>query len=633
MTNFAPEKYDDSLIQFTIAEFAQYLDVTTVAVRRMILEDRLPSGFRVCKISARKRKIVKENKKTEYRHASELSPEKILEINKCVDNLDFRRKNGNPNIRKIAKYVNENYTTVYRFLNNQYKSKKESREDKGHSRALSEKEEKRAYELFKTLLLENVQRNVKLTREKVFNNSGIVIPQRLAYKWGRELKALHKQKHYYSLFENQNTPFTIRDLWKEYTGLLSCVVADEWKVDEYGVWYSCKSKGYENIKATAYIVMFQDMKTRKPLRVIMAPHSITTADTKRAAMELVREYGRPQQWIFENSKTWKNAEFLRFIMGLYADKEDLKGCSNIEFMDLDMLKVIEKETDFVIRSGVRHPQSKPVERTFRILKDEFCAYSPAYSPNMKESRKPSRRESHPEICRTYEELRRDLTMFLEHDFLDRERTMFFDRTLSRAHEINKARPKTIREAFDRAYSYFEADKIDSFRLAYLYAEKYKAKFTGGAFTFMYKPLLEKRSLVPIDMDKIYDYMGEELVALIDQYDTYHGWIFTKDGKLLSEAKDLSAFGPQSREQANEIGKLKRQYIKANKDQIKAAEAYKKAKEVKVFQYERVMESPVGNIEDNTDDNSAEYYEETVSPEPDSGINGMDIFNDTSLIEF
>lgn len=370
------------------------------------------------------------------------------------------------------------------------------------------------------------------------------------------------------------------------------------------------------------------MKTRYPLSVLMTPHSTTSADTKRAAMELVRKYGRPKQWIFENAKTWKNENFLQFIMGLYSDDETMQGYSNIEFMNLDDLKIVEKETTYIVRSGVRHPQSKPVERTFRIFKDEYAAYLQSYSPNMKESRKPTMRDAHPGVTRTYDELRRTFTHFLDNEFINRNRTMFHNRMLSSAHPTNKARPKSILEAFNLAYQTFEPNLVKPLKLAYLFADKYRATFSRGDLTFVNKLSMEKMHFVPDDFEVAFKHLDEKLVILIDQYNQSHGWLFTEDGELLCEAKDQRAIAPQSREQSNIIGKAKRKYTAATKAKKKALQEVEQAENIVAFEYERTMEDPAST---SLSDHEAELTEVDSYQEP---IDDYDYgFDDDSLIDY
>ncbi|MBU1096879.1 MAG: hypothetical protein KKB34_10395 [Bacteroidetes bacterium] len=634
----------ESLQEYTLREFAAIQGISCEGVRKMLQRGKIIEGFQVKQISERKRVIVKvDTKSPEYIHPSKLEPELIVELNNLLAEPNYRKPKGEPNVAKIAAALKLHYTTVYRYIKNQYKPEEEARADKGTSRRLNNKELKIAREAFEAIYERGAQKNAKLAIEKVEMNTGIKIPQRLAYKWAKKLKALHDQKHYHPNFVNNKTAHTIRDLWVEYDNLLDCVVADEWKVDEFGVWHRPSEKDYDAVVVTAYIVMFQDMKTRKPLSVLMTPGSVTTYDTKRAAMELVRQYGRPKQWIFENSKTWKNADFLRFILGLYDDELVTVGNNRIEFMDLDELSFIERVNDKIIRSGVRHPQSKPVERTFRIIKDEFCSYSDSYSPNMKESRKPEMNTAHPGVTRSFEDLRYELTMFLENDFVNRERIMFMDRTLALAHQVNKNRPKTIAEAFDRAYATFEPDMVDSYKLSYLYGDKYKGKFNDGTVEFVYKPNLEKLRFVPLDMVTAYEYMDRQLVVLIDQYDIYHGWMYDLDGTLISEAKDMRKFGTQSRQQANEYGKLKRALIKTNKKQIELTERLAAEKGIKTFQWQKSMADPVEAAEDVIVEDSEELiefpdfeFENEIITEPaeeEAQDDDINLFDDSSLVEF
>lgn len=624
---------------YTIQQFAEMQKISERWVQQLIAQDKLPQGYYLFEKTKKERYIIKKKvEDVKYKHANDLSAEEILAINKCLDDEKFYRKNsGDVNVKKVAEKTEQHYWTIYRFLKKSYKRKEANRADKGKSRVLTEKEIETARNSFEVLFLQNAQGNVQLTIEKVEWNNGIKIPQRLAYKWAREFKALHEQHHYYPKFMNNKTAHTIRDLWAEYENILDCVVADEWKIDEFGVWIPNSRKDYDDVVATAYIVMFQDMKTRYPLSILVTPHSTTSADTKRAAMELVKKYGKPKQWIFENAKTWKNQDFLSFIMGLYSDNEDMQGFSNIEFMDLEQLKTVEKETDYIVRSGVRHPQSKPIERTWRIFKDEYCAYLYSYSPNADESRKPTMRDSHPGVTRTFDELRSTFTHYLEHEFLLRKRAMFQNRMLSTAHEINKNRPKTIIEAFDRAYQKFTPDFVKPLKLAYLYADKYTAKFTKGQLEFVNRLSLEKMHFIPDDGEIAYRYFGERLTVLIDQYNQYHGWIFIADGKeakYLCEANELRAIAPQSREQSNIVGKQKRKLTKAFKEHKKALAEYQEANNIRVFQYEKVMGDPVETAP--IDENYGSDFDDDIATniaQSESNENDFDWFDDDSQIDF
>ncbi len=621
-----PDQY-----KFTISEFAEYNNVSTEAIRLMIWRKTLPQGFIVHEISPRKRVILRTEpeieEKPEYKNPSKLTPQEVIRITKCLSDDGYFKPNGKPNKRKIAETCKIHYDTLNRYLTGSYKSPDQNRSDKGKSRKLDKSDIVEAKKAFTTLLLSNVQRNVKLTIEKVEMNTGIIIPQRLAYKWAKELSHTHLQKHYMAKYLGTKTPHIIRDLWGEYPEFLSCVVADEWKIDEKGVWIHWKEENYDKIEAMAYIVMFIDMKTRYPVSMQITHTSITTNDTIKAAMTLVRDYGRPKQWIFENQKTWDNKEFLRFILGLYDGELLAPSLNPVEFMDLDQLKAVEMTNDKIIRTTPNHPQGKPIERTFRIIKDEFCAYSPSYSPNQFESRKPELGMAHPGVHRTFEQLRSDLIGFMENDYLDRKRTMFHNRMLSPAHKTNKSRPQTIREAFELAYQTFEADRIDELRLAYLYGEKYKAKYKQGAITFTYRPNMEKLNYLPADPSKLFEYEGQQLVALVDQYDIYKGWLFSQDGKLLCEAKDHRKYGSTSRERANEFGKIKREQVKLNRKIIKNADKLKEMGDVKLFEYEK----------NRPETNPEKLKQKTVSepvPAQKEEYNAIDnaIFN-TSIIQF
>ncbi len=613
------------------AQLSGQLNKSLRQTYNLINSGNLPKEFQVYDLAGKK--IVTKVAQVTYQHASELSPQIVVEINKLLNDEKYvKQKSGRPNLRKISQSLAIHYDTLYRWYRNSYKKKDQHRADKGKSRKLSEQQLKIANLAFEKLYLANAQGNVSLTIDKVEDNTGIRIPQRLAYAWAACLKAPSKQKHYMPKFINQNTAFTIRDLWGEYENFLDCVVGDEWKVDEFGVWHTSKEEGYEDIKATAYIIAFQDMKTRKIVSMLMTANSITTQDTKRCAMELVRDWGLPKQWILENSKTWTNADFLRFLFGLYDNDLVSAGKNRIEFMNLDELKVVEWSNDVVIRSGVRHPQSKPIERTFRIIKDEFCAYSPAYSPNMEESRKPTERDAHPGVHRTFNELRHELTLFIENDFMDRRRTMFMDRKLSAAHQVNKNRPKTIREAFEIAYSTYEPNWCNPHKLAYHYGDKGGSKF-NGAVEFVYKPSLEKLRFIPdgTGAEACWMYMQRKLTVVIDQYDIYHGWIYDKEGTYICEAKDPRKFGAKSREQSNAIGKLKRKLIQTQKRENKIRDEIAEREGITVFNYEREAKEALFPEKPETE---PQLTNEDIEIEHCSlNEDEIDIFGDDSIIDY
>ena len=187
----------DSKNEFTIQEFADYMKVSYMGVQKMLQRNSLPDGFKTFKPSPGKRVIlreqVEEEQKPEYINPSKLPPQTIVAITRCLSDKNFYKPNGQPNKRKIADHCKVHYDTLVRYLRGDYKSPDQSRSDKGKSRRLSKAELKEAKKHFTVLLLANVQRNVKLTMEKVFKNTGIEIPQRKAYKWAKELSGAHLQ--------------------------------------------------------------------------------------------------------------------------------------------------------------------------------------------------------------------------------------------------------------------------------------------------------------------------------------------------------------------------------------------------------------------------------------------------------
>jgi len=556
------------------------------------------------------------------------SAETTILINNCTAVKKYQKPNGKPNIRKIADDLALNYTDLYRYLNNFYKQPEATRADKGKSRklaALGTNKQKSIRNTFEYLLLHDAQGKVALAIEKTEMNTGVKIPNQQAYTWANAFKGTHEQHHYFQRSNSSNTPHITRDLWMDNKNLLSCVVADEWKVDEYGVWIHWNDPEFETSRAVAYIVLFQDMKTRYPLSVVVTPHSTTTADTIKGAMHLVRDYGRPEKWLFENGKTWKSDNFLRFIHGLYEGEQRVGDGVNVQFADYDQLMTLElhnrDSVGGVIRAGVKHPETKPVERTFRILKDEFCAFSPSYSPNMVDSRKPTLYHNAPDITKTFEQLRDDLTSFIYTDFLLRKRSMFHNRMLSSVHPENLTRPTTIKEAFDIAYANYTPNKIDEFRLAYLYGEKYKVKFRGGMCQFIYPLSLEKHFYMPEDLGAAYQFVDQKIVVLVNQYNVYTGWFFTTDGQLICACKDQRLLGVMPKTRANEVGKIRRKINTLNRQKVAALEEHAKLNGTKIFQYEKTLPEAVEGDESSTvvtaggdviDLNSGEIFSKRVS---------------------
>src|SRR3989339_2227904 len=429
-----------------------------------------------------------------------ISPKKLTTDQRILLNNLFAKHNGNK--KAVERESGLHYTTIDRYFNKKFNDG--NRSDKGlcrKLRKLSKKEQEHIKQVFEYLLLSDCQGKVRLAIEKTQMNTGHKIPARVAYQWAGFFKAVHKGKHYPKKLLLNNVMHVRRDQYTEFPEFNDCVYADEWKVDEYGVWVHSRNAKFEKTRGVVYIIAFQDAHSRYA-KLTYTIDSVTTADTIKAAMNWVKEFGRPKKFVLENAKTWTQHQFRQFMLGLYDDNE-----YGVELWEPDPLYTYEKTNNDIQRTIPGDPKGKgTIERLFRIIKDEFCAYSPGYSPNAEESRRPELNSPNPGVHRTYEELVKHLDLFMQYDFLDRQRTCFHHPGYSAAHQINKERPKTIREVFNNSYSTYNKVEVDELRLAYLYAEKYKRKLTGMQFDFTYPTTHVNMSFVPDDISKIYAYM-------------------------------------------------------------------------------------------------------------------------------
>lgn len=611
----------------TAAQLAKNIKCSTRHAYRLIKQNKLPEGYALVKDDANILAKITPIKKIEYKHPSLLTAETIVKINQLLADPSTPRKAGKVNLQYVANQVAEHYTTISRFVNHQFKKDGEHRADKGKCRKLTRREEASAKEIFETLLLRDAQRKVALAIEKTEMNCGIKIPRRKAYEWAEALKTAHRRKHNPKDLLLNKGFHVIRDLWAEYENFNDCVCADEWKVDEFGVWIHSNDTNYNGASATAYIVAFQDMKTRH-VELLITQGSVTTQDTIKAALNWVLKFGRPKKFLFENAKTWKNEQFLRFVLGLYDDNQ-----SGIEFAEPNYLYAEDINSESIIRTRVGRPEGKPVERTFRIIKDEFCAYSESYSPNMFESRKPNMDSGSPEITRSFEQLRIDLINYMQNDFINRERIMFKNRMLSLTHEDNKARPASIAEAFNLAYATYIRVDVDPLRLAYLYADKYKRKLNGFQFEFIYPVSKERMIYIPDDISAILSHLDREVVLLVNQYNIYTGWLFDAKGKLITSCADVRMKGVVSRDQANQLGKANAELLRASKRQIKALEEKERLKKVYTFSYEKTLPEADEDYERKIFDEK--IFDDFISAPPETkdadDDNCIDIYDDDSLI--
>lgn len=586
-------------MELTIKDFAELQNTTPENIRVMIHRNKLPDDY----YYDRDRKVIlKQVNETQYINPSKLTSVQMIQLNNAwVDHSG--------NIKKISETTNINYTTCYRFFKNQYKPKNEHRADKGVSRKLSVEQLLVAKKSFDYWFLKNAVKSVKLAIYKVKKETGYSIPRRLADQWVSAIKSTHKLKHYYKDFITSNVYHHKRDLWKEYENFLDCVVADVWKIDDPYIpeadrlkinaeldelkkknqssWERARTKS-----ATAYALVFMDMKTRYPVEVAICPHSVAGADVKKAMLSIIMNWGDPKQWLLDNGKEFINKDTMDFLYGIYM------GQIGEWIGNKREKKVLLKEDSRVINSTAHHPQSKGmIEAAFNILKTQWAGYSVSYSPNQFESRKPGVALSSVQPVLTFEELALSLREFVYGEFIEAERKMFLNPGLAESHPENKARPKTIKEAFHLAYGNFTKTTIDPYILSYYYADRRKATFSRGEVSFVDPNSKLKLHYVPSDFEAASNYAGQKLTVLMNPENIYHCWLFSDD-KLICEAMDLRYDGMiMNKDRATTLGKIQRNIVAIEKKKMQKIEEYNSLKlvEVKSDENEDIVDTSTGEV--------------------------------------
>lgn len=546
--------------KFTIAQFAEKLKLDDSAVRYMIKDNRLPEGFTLLKLSERKRYIVKEEaiKKTEkpkYIHPSELQPDVIVKIDNCMKEQKFFKPSGGINISKIAKAVNQHYYTIYYYLNNKFKDSNEARADKGLSRKFkkySKSYRNQIQDCFNKHYLESAIKNTTQAIRLVERELGETIPRRLAGDWAKRLDAPHEAKHQYKRAIKKHIPHWRNDNWGEIENFLDVVQTDVWKIDVPFVDEETRKKIDEeldelkkkNIKQwekqrtkalTAYLLSFIDLKTRKPLQAIICAHSVSAQDVKKGMMLIMMEFGEVGKWYLDNGHEYINDKAIQFLYGMnFHNVEFVEGNENLQLQEL-------KEADKLVTSKPYSPYGKGCqERMFGIIKERWASYHIAYSPNQVESRKPTLRLSAVQPTLKFEELGSSLKNYLDNEYINEERPdMFLDPRRTKDADVNRDRPKSIIEAFDRAWMRFEKKEVDSELLAYHYADKFKGTFRNGSIIKTYKTFVLQ--YVPYDnnaFDLMFDYAYREkaVTVIINPQNIFQAWFY--DGRIkICEARD------------------------------------------------------------------------------------------------
>jgi hypothetical protein len=389
--------------------------------------------------------------------------------------------------------------------------------------------------IFESAYLSNAQHNARLAYEYAVKHiGGIYFPYRYALEWANELKSLHSFTHYASKFESEFNFHIRRDLWAEFE-FMQCVVWDVWKADDWVI--------YKGKDVQPRVVVGVELKTGIPVTWKAFPHEPNGEDINSVMLEFVFKWGVPETILLDNGREFKNEQVLRFVSGWW-DTEQHERKRRIIF------------------SEAYNPRSKGrLERLFKIMKDEHCAFSAAYSPNPKESRKPTLQLSHVKADKTLKEFCAGLDDFMNNGLLDRQRTMWFNNNYTRSHAINENRPRTMREAVDRCYSSYEPRKIESTKLAFLYAKKFTKNLRNAAFKVTYAG--ERFMYLPDDLP--FERFHETFDILLDPVNVGHAYVCDLKGVMVCEAWDLRYKNVGlSREQAAEAKKYNYRIKKAAK---------------------------------------------------------------------
>ena len=619
----------------SLEEFALMRSVDTRTVRRWIVGNKLPNGFELVEKNKKERFIVKvKAQKPVYKHPTKLDVDTVINIKNCCDDEAYTLNNGKPNVKKIAEFVGEHYWTVKRFIENDYKEKDENRADKGKSRKFSVATLRFLHERFTYWYLANAQRNAAQAIYKVKEETGHEIPEKKALQWAKGLRGHWKKTHQLKQFNKEFVPHFPRDNWGETAGFLDVVIGDVGKYDDsyipeevreqidkeldelklksFNKWKKYRAKAH-----TAHILYFIDQKTAYPLIVMICAHSVSAEDIKRGMMRLIIQWGLPKKWYLDNGREFRNEAITEFLYGIY--KADADGCEIST-----QLKMIElKDESFwedgfqKVQHSVRYmPYGKGrLERKIRQVKDELAAYSESYSPNAIESRKPEIELSAVGPSQFFTDLVLAVDKYIYGEHLTKEREMFYNPKFTKAHPINQDRPKSIKDAFERAYANYEKVEVNRFLLAYYYADKTKATFREGAVAFTYKHLY-KMQYIPEQPEMLlkFAYVKKAITVLVDPDDISKCWFF--DGnKLLCEGKDWTFSGEfgLSQNRAAQISKVQKaadRAVKVARKKTELAEDMKRKDQGDKYRAKNNVTT--SDQKDNVIDGIDEKYYETNS---------------------
>lgn len=440
-------------------------------------------------------------------------------------------------VAEVANRFGVSYWSVYR-LWRENKTERQKRSDAGTQRVGVPPG---AREWFKRFYLDNAQRNARLAYEKTVQHfGGLYFPYRYALEWRKEIQIAHRFEHYEGDAENRYSPTLRHDNWAEWE-FMQLVTVDMVTIPD-----RCIHNGEERTIVAGHV---RDMKTGWILAKHVVARSFTHEDVMILLLDFVYNWGKPDGVRFDNDPVFKNEVVQRFVSGWWTSEEH----------------ELKERIDF----GPSHaPKYKPGhERFHRIIKDEFCCFSPSYSPNRQESRKPTKRLAYVAPTQTLDEWIEKYEHFLHTDYVTRQRTMWMSPHHTRRHQVNQDRPRTMTEAFERAYATFTPRKLEPFRLAYLYARHWVKQLKQNVFALSYAD----ENFMYIPKTLMVHREGDHFKLLMDPTNVGHVWVCELNGEtVICEAWDPRyEQSGMPREQAKEVRKYANRVRKAAKEQAKA----------------------------------------------------------------
>lgn len=479
--------------------------------------------------------------------------------------------NAGDSVQQVADTMGVSYHTIYRLSRHRCIERKRRR-DAGQCKTGIHPE---AIKLFDSIYIQNAQGpNVKLAYDLMMRRfEGFKFPYKFFVRRGHELEMIRLAHHQQAQFEKLYTPRVRRDLWAE-SRFMRRVSLDGWVVPDRVL----KNTGLEHLLGSKFeyiergkrrdvslVCIFAfDECTGEPLAWEAYEKSITGDDVMKLLLEVVLKWGRPESWLVDNGSEFTNEQVQRFLRGLYTTEEH-------------------NEEQRIIFSEAYQPYGKGRhERQHKIFKDEFCAFSRSYSPNQKQSRKPTRQLSYVKPEHTLQQWKEKFSAYLTGFYRERQRISWMNPAYPPHHPENADRPRTLNEAFDRAYAQYNRVDVDKQKLAFLYGKKFRARLKGGLFVAPSAFAIGRRisylpAAIPIER------YAEEFEIVVNPSDFSEAWVCDLNHNFVCEASSVfkgQVAAPDRttaaayRKVRNRVAKLAKEHARMLAEQTDIEELYK-----------------------------------------------------------